>query len=279
VAEYWPEFATNGKEKATVRHILTHSVGIPELPTGVSVNQLCDYNWMVRTIERMTPTWEPGTMTGYHPQTFHWLAGETVRRLSQLHIHDFIEERIKRPWQIADYYIGIPDSVLSRIAPAYEATDSNRPRTSGDIPDLMDRANGLQVWRSIFRGISNARSLARIYAGLAAYGELDGARILRPERIKIASQLQTDAYDQTQRRPVKKGLGYRVDEGGPGTFGHTGGGGSLGFAQPDRRFAFAYAKNLHGGKPLSDAKKAESGENTPARYVAFKVRQLLGLFD
>jgi len=287
IAEYWPEFAAHGKGEATVRHILTHMVGVPNLPPGVSVEQLCDYDFMVNAVAAMEPVWQPGSKTGYHAQTFHWLAGETIRRISGRMVTDFVREEISRPLGI-DFFIGIPDDVLPRIAPAYEPVDSTRPKTEGGVPDLLDRANGLEVWRSIFRGITSAASLARFYAMLGNDGVLDGVRVLKPGRIAIATEVQTEDFDQTLKRAFPKGLGYRVREGvTPSSFGHFGGGGSLGFADRDARFSFGYAKNMHAGAKLSEARQAEaralmpglSPERglTPAHYVSFKVREALGI--
>jgi CubicO group peptidase (beta-lactamase class C family) len=89
---------------------------------------------------------------------------------------------------------------------------------------------------------------------LAGYGELDGARILSPERIDIIRALQTDAVDETSQMRARKGLGYFLggpeEEGGnvtssaSGAFGHGGNGGSQGFADPERGLAFGLTKNL-----------------------------------
>jgi CubicO group peptidase (beta-lactamase class C family) len=104
-------------------------------------------------------------------------------------------------------------------------------------------------------GIMNARAIARHYAMLAGHGELDGVRILSPERIDIIRALQTDAHDEMFQDRERKGLGYFLggpaEEGGSasigpdgGEFGHAGNGGSLGFADPERQLAFGLTKNL-----------------------------------
>jgi CubicO group peptidase (beta-lactamase class C family) len=103
-------------------------------------------------------------------------------------------------------------------------------------------------------GIMNARAIARHYAMLAGYGELDGVRILSPERIDIIRTPQTDAVDETMQRRVRKGLGYflggpeeaggSVTAGPSGAFGHGGNGGSQGFADPERGLAVGLTKNL-----------------------------------
>ena len=66
IARYWPEFAQNGKEDVTVRQALTHQAGIPYMPQGVTVEEMCNWDEMVSSIARLSPIWAPGTRTGYH---------------------------------------------------------------------------------------------------------------------------------------------------------------------------------------------------------------------
>src|SRR5215207_5720854 len=50
IAELWPEFGAHGKDKATVRHVLSQSVGVPGLPPGLTVDDLCDWDKMCAII-------------------------------------------------------------------------------------------------------------------------------------------------------------------------------------------------------------------------------------
>lgn len=120
-----------------------------------------------------------------------------------------------------------------------------------------------------------ARAVARHYAALA-YDELDGVRLLMPERIRLASTLQTESVDVVLGAPIRKALGYWLT--GPlalmddcsTAFGHPGAGGSVGFADPTHRFAFALTKNrLVSSTPGGDA----------AYLVAKEVRAALGIED
>jgi CubicO group peptidase (beta-lactamase class C family) len=97
-------------------------------------------------------------------------------------------------------------------------------------------------------GIMNARAIARHYASLIGNG-VDGTRLLTPERVRMATALQTAEVDLVQGWPMRKALGYllaephspmgAVDRG----FGHGGLGGALGFADPVHNLAFGLAKN------------------------------------
>ena len=94
----------------------------------------------------------------------------------------------------------------------------------------------------------NARALARHYAALTA-DPRDGVQLLPPERLRQATTLQTEEADLVLGMPVRKALGYWL--GGPlspqsgraTAFGHSGAGGATGFADPEYRFAFGFAKN------------------------------------
>jgi CubicO group peptidase (beta-lactamase class C family) len=118
----------------------------------------------------------------------------------------------------------------------------------------------------------NARSLARHYAALAC-GELDGVRLWSPGRLALATALQTDAVDRVSGIASRKALGYVLGEplstmgDRPTAFGHGGAGGSIGFADPEYRFAFGLTKNRL--LPTDDT----------ARLIAGEVRAALGIPD
>src|SRR6266542_840677 len=76
IAELWPEFGAHGKQTATVRHALTHSLGVPGVPADTTTEDLCDWDRMCAVIADATPWWEPGTKTGYHAYTFGYVVGQ-----------------------------------------------------------------------------------------------------------------------------------------------------------------------------------------------------------
>ena len=46
VIDVWPEFGSHGKDKVTLRHVLLHTAGVPGLPPGTTVGDLCDWDHM-----------------------------------------------------------------------------------------------------------------------------------------------------------------------------------------------------------------------------------------
>ncbi len=119
----------------------------------------------------------------------------------------------------------------------------------------------------------NARSLARHYAALAG-GELDGVQLLPQERISRAAALQFEGNDCVLGGPARRALGYHLGEPlsamgtSTGVFGHAGAGGSISFADPGHRFAFALTKNR-----MVDGEPSELA----AYLVANRLRDALGI--
>lgn len=61
VAAYWPEFATAGKENVLVRHVLSHTAGLPDLSGPTTVQELYDWASVTAGLAAQAPEWEPGT--------------------------------------------------------------------------------------------------------------------------------------------------------------------------------------------------------------------------
>lgn len=254
-SSYWPEFAAHGKEKVTVREVLAHRSGVPQTPVGYTPEWLPDWDRVCRGVADLTPMFEPGLRTAYASLTYGHMVGELVRRVDGRPIGRFLREELAEPLGL-DIYLGVPDEVLARVAVLRDGP----PPPSEYEARMVGEPAGSQVARYFNRpeiqratipgsgGIMNARSLARHYAMLGAGGELDGVRIMSPERVRQATELQSYELDEVYRVRVRRALGYRLgsDAGpgaGPTAFGHVGGGGSFGYAEPARRFAIGFAKN------------------------------------
>jgi CubicO group peptidase (beta-lactamase class C family) len=175
-----------------------------------------------------------------------------ARRADGRPIARIVAEDICAPLGIDSLFFGIPDDVEARVAPLENdatfiegsaATDSSR-----GIPTVFNRPDVRRASIPAGGGITNARSLARHYAGLVGEG-VDGVRLLPPERIRTATTVQTEAVDSVLGNPIRKGLGYflgRQDSAmseRASCFGHPGHGGTIGFADPEYRFSFALTKN------------------------------------
>jgi CubicO group peptidase (beta-lactamase class C family) len=108
-------------------------------------------------------------------------------------------------------------------------------------------------------GVGDARSLARFYAALI--GEVDGVRLLGPQQLASACQLQVRGADAVIFNETSFGLGYSLQPmlapgAGPQSFGHPGAGGALAFADPDAGLGFAYVMNAMQFNPQGDPRSA-----------------------
>jgi CubicO group peptidase (beta-lactamase class C family) len=269
VAHYWPEYGAHGKERTTVRDVLTHRACVPQMPANVTPELMCDWEWMIREIADLTPLAEPGTKTLYLSMTFGWIVGEIVRRTDprRRSLGRFVREEIAAPLGITDLWIGVPDEAVPRIATQYDAVPPVAPEF---LPPLFSASMPSQVALSPLAferpdvrrseiagvgGIFTARSEARFWAMLAAGGELDGVRILSSESVKALyqSRAHSDEKDEVMFNitlPISLG-GFWL--GGshppvcsaktPRAICHPGHGGSIGWADPDEQLAVAICHN------------------------------------
>jgi CubicO group peptidase (beta-lactamase class C family) len=267
VARYWPEFAAAGKESIRVRHLLCHQAGLAAIRRPYTTDDFYDWGLTTRTLAAETPWWEPGTAHGYHALTFGHLVGEVVHRISGKSLGAFFRDEVAKPLG-ADLHIGLAASEDARVAelippPADAIAAATSAAASGPNLELVARVLGnpavnpldtrTRAWRGAeipaANGHGNARSVARVYAALACGGQVDGVAMLRAEAIAIASSVQTSGVDLVLQFPISWGLGYIVNADkelygpNPHSFGHTGYGGSFGFADPDARISVGYAMN------------------------------------
>lgn len=264
IATYWPEFAAGGKERATVRHALTHRVGVPQMPEGVTPEMMCDWNAMTTAIAALPPLAPPGEKTLYQSMTFGWIVGEIVRRTDPegRDFRQFILDEICAPLGLADLWLGIPDAAEPRVAimsdrnagdpppPLATLFSQSMPPQVALVPPVFERPDVRRACIPGVGGIFNARDEARFWALLAEGGALDGVRLLSEERVAGFSNVR-DNGDEPD--PVMFGIPIPISTGGywlgghrvssPRAIWHPGAGGSIGWGDPDNRLAVAICHN------------------------------------
>jgi CubicO group peptidase (beta-lactamase class C family) len=266
VARLWPEFAAHDKDEISLRDMLTHRAGLPALRKPLTDGVMLDWKFMTHALAAETPWWSPGTAHGYHVNTFGYLVGEVLRRASGKTVGALLREKVAGPLA-ADVHIGLPASEHHRVAEFLWPTGSMpvHPEPTNDL-DRM-RANAYwnppgfsgagwvnkPEWRSAeipsTNGQGNARGIARVYAALANWGEIDGVRILAEPHLRAATIEHSAGLDLITQRPSRFGLGFQLTQKerplgpNPRAFGHFGAGGSLGFCDPDTGMAFGYVTN------------------------------------
>jgi CubicO group peptidase (beta-lactamase class C family) len=272
VARYWPEFAQAGKELLPVRFLLNHKAGLPAVREPLPMGTLYDWNAMAAALAREAPWWEPGTKHGYHAVTFGFLVGEVARRVSGKSVGTYFRDEVAAPLGI-DFHIGLGPEHDARTAellaappPApgseqfkvitdiFSQPESPTVRALTNPPDLVvPGVVNTRQWRAAeipaSNGHGNARALARFYGALARGGVLDSVRVLKESTIEEAVAEQSNGMDEILRIPSRFGLGFALTRPnlrlghGLRSFGHTGMGGSIGFADPDAKIGFGYAMN------------------------------------
>lgn len=279
VARYWPEFAQAGKDKIPVRWLLSHQAGLPAVRKPLPADALLRWDLMTAALAEQEPWWEPGTRHGYHALTFGHLIGEVLRRVTGKSIGAYCRDEIAGPLGI-DFHIGLDARDDARCAEVIAApppppgqrnplNDSSADPESITAKALNNPPGALRMsminsraWRGAevpaANGHTNARALSRFYGALARGGELDGVRLLSSAHIERCYTEQSNGIDAVLSVPMRFGLGYRLTQPAakygpnPHTFGHTGAGGSLGFADPDAKVGFAYTMNQMGSAILLD---------------------------
>jgi CubicO group peptidase (beta-lactamase class C family) len=261
VASLWPEYGVQGKEGTTLRHVLTHSAGVPAVPADVTLEQFCDWDAMCGLIASLEPWWVPGSRVGYHAVTFGFILGEMVRRATGSPISTVLASVVGEPLGIEnELYFGVPASELDRVArfeddPAGAAMFASLPP---DFPLFKSGPRSLFPSAALANntavtmadvpawGTATARSLARMYAALLA--DVDGVRLLSPVRLREISSLSTTGNDEMTGGPAQYALGYTVGQLGmrpapPTVFGMVGIGGSAAYADTATGISVALTKN------------------------------------
>lgn len=276
VARYWPEFAAAGKDKITLRHLLSHQAGLPALRQMLPAEALYDWQAVTTALAAEQPWWALGEGHGYAPITYGWLVGEVLRRVEGRGPGESIVARTAKPLGL-DFHVGLADEEFERVAiisrgkgnfgdaaaqrllktmmsePAAMST-----RAFTNPPSIMTSTNKPE-WRRMQQpaanGHGNARSLAGFYSGL-----LDG-QLLESELLAELTREHAVGDDKTLLTRTRFGLGCMLDQPevanatygmGPRAFGHPGAGGSIGFADPERDVAFGFVTNNLGPFVLMD---------------------------
>jgi CubicO group peptidase (beta-lactamase class C family) len=284
VTTHWPEFAAHGKGDATVAQLLSHQCGLIAPDVAVTLADALDWKTITSMLADTKPDWPIGTGHGYHAVTFGFLAGELIRRTDGRSPGQFLADEIAGPLDV-ELWIGLPEEQEPRVSPII-----GRPLNE-DNPDPAIKAMlemfigpGTRGGRALFlndalrgddgvfnrrdvhaaevpaaNGIGTAAALAKVYA--ATLGPVDGVQLLTEEVRDCARATITPAGepDLCLIMPTTFGMGFMTHGGftpysGPGSYGHSGAGGSNAFAQPERDLAVGYVMNKMAANLAADAR-------------------------
>jgi CubicO group peptidase (beta-lactamase class C family) len=278
VANYWPEFAQEGKQEITIRQLLAHQAGLCAIDEPLDLDLLADLDAVAAVVARQKPAWEPGTRHGYHCWTLGLYQNELIRRVDprRRSIGQFLQDELAGPLG-AEFYIGLPPEVPgSRVATLkafshlrlfcridqiplgftlrYMIPGSLAARTVINPNILtkhanMNRRDVLSLELASATGVGHARAIARIYGAFATGGReinlrqqtfdaLSAPALTPPSGLRDALFCTDTSYSLGFYKPWR---GFRF--GSPASFGVPGAGGSFGYADPDVQIGFAYTPN------------------------------------
>ncbi|MEM1102612.1 MAG: serine hydrolase domain-containing protein [Pseudomonadota bacterium] len=259
VAKHWPEFAANGKGEVTIGQLLSHQAGLAGFDDAIDRADWLSWETIAGRLAAAAPLWPPGSASGYHPQTFGYLAGEIYRRTTGRSLGDALRSD-KFASLAGEIWFGLDGAANERIA------SMTKPPKAPDLGPITDirRAAFLRPWSSpgkpgdpnwrkaeipASNGHATAAGLADLL-GLFAWGGAAGGLIQLSDETRrdaMAERIRGDDLVLPLHISWAAGLIRNSDLGlygpNPEAVGHSGWGGSCAFADPGAELSFAYATN------------------------------------
>ena len=261
VADYWPEFAANGKEHVTVAQLFSHQAGLCGPEREITKHLLLDTAGLGAMLAAQKPQWAPGERSGYHALSIGPLGDGLFKRAIGKTVGEYFRDEIGQPCGV-DFHMGLPKSEESRVA---EIVHDGNPQAGGvenynqyekraiqNAPLNPYLANERE-WRiqgtPSAGGQGNARSVATIYSALSTDRRINGIELVSEAALNHATSIQIENEDLVLKLPMSWGIGFAVNKlmgvygTNPKSFGHHGWGGSFGFADPDKKLGVAFTMN------------------------------------
>ena len=268
VCEYIPEFGVHGKEWITIRHVLTHRAGIPNLPPDMMrLENLAHDDTIMQLLCDARPTSRAGRELAYHAITGGFVLGEVVRRVTGHSIRTLLEKEIRDPLGFRWMSYGARPRDAKHVAVNYFTGPPPLPPMSTvinralgvEFRQVVELTNDPRFLRAIVPSgntVTTANELSAFYQLLLNGGELNGVRIFEPRTVRRATSEQSYLeIDFMLGFPFRYGMGFmlgaeRFSLYGPETahaFGHLGFTNIISWADPERQVAAALVTS---GKPL-----------------------------
>ncbi len=259
LADVWPEFAANGKERTTLRHVLLHTAGLPGLPPETTAGDLGDWDRMCATLAAAEPWWEPGTRFGYHALTWGFLLGETMRLATGQTVTELLGKHLAGPLGVTgELCFAVPPPLLPAMARQQPSPGPPEPPEKGSPldrampsalrdPAALGRDERVLTADILSLGTMTARAAALMYSALL--GHENGLELVsRHRRTHLAAVVFT-GMDEVMGFPSRWAFGY--SPGRPGgvparegsSFGMIGSNGSAAYADIDSGLAVAIMRN------------------------------------
>lgn len=234
IAEYLPAFAQNGKERATIRHVLSHRSGLPTVHGfPADLERLADWSQMLDVLCRAPALSEPGARLAYHALSGGFILGEILQRVSGRSLRALLREEISARIGLSTLDYGLPTERWPELA-QHAVTGLHPPpslsravsRALGvDLHGAVELSNDPRYYDCVIPSgnvVCSADDACRFFQLLLDGGELDGVRIFQPETIRRALVPQGPTsieLDSLIGLPVRHGMGFMLGNRGPSLYG------------------------------------------------------------
>ncbi|HEU4361158.1 MAG TPA: lipase LipE [Mycobacterium sp.] len=271
VCRYLPGYTSHGKDRTTIRHVLTHSAGVP-FPTGPrpDLKRADDSEYTRAQLDNLKPLYRPGLLHFYHALTWGPLTREIVAAAAGRSIREVLATEILDPLGFRWTNYGVAPADVPLVAPSH-ATGRQLPAPiaaafrkaiGGSVHEIIPVTNTPFFLTTVVPSsntVSTAFELSRFAEIWRRGGELDGVQVLRPETLRAATapcrRLRPDVA--TGLMPLRWGTGYMLGStrfgpfgrNAPAAFGHTGLVNVAVWTDPERGLA---AGVISSGKPGRD---------------------------
>ncbi len=266
VAEVLTDFGNNGKEGVTLRHLLTHTSGLPDmLPENQALReQKQPLSEFMRRVCRLALLFQPGTRVQYQSMGTATV-GALVEAADGRPLPRFLQEEFFAPLGMEASCLGFED----RLAAQVTESDVSIPGTGSDVAARdTDWGWNSDYWRRFgapWGGMhSTPLDLCRFLQMFASGGRWGEVPILAPATVRASIRCQTDdmaSLPDAERRRQAWGMGWRLQRGGaefpfgdlasPGSFGHAGATGTMVWHDPATGLSAAIFTN----RPLEQSKR------------------------
>jgi CubicO group peptidase (beta-lactamase class C family) len=263
ISELVPAFSGGLRNEISILHLLTHTSGLPivfAIRPDMYIDRLDE---MVAAVcDNISPAEPPGQRVAYSPLANHVLLGEALRRTDpeRRSYRAIVQEDLLEPLKMRDTSVGLRRDLRARhVVPDLRG---NFPITHPGHSNLgpngaFQEEDAEMPWVGVASTVSDMLRFAEM---LRRRGELDGARILSPATLALATRNWTDEkpneltrtrYEQRgwPPEPAYMGLGFALRGtaichhlfgtlASPGTFGNHGAGSTLYWIDPERDMSF-----------------------------------------
>jgi CubicO group peptidase (beta-lactamase class C family) len=237
VCDYLPEYTGYGKERTTIRHVLTHSAGVP-FATGPrpDLRRMNDSDYARRKLGELKPIHRPGLMHIYHGLTWGPLVREIVSAATGRSIREILATEILDPLGFRWTNYGVADADVALVAPSH-VTGKPLPAPiaaglkialGGSMTQIIPFSNSPMFLTSVVPSsstVSTAGELSRFAEMLRRGGELDGVQVMRAQTLRAAAKpcrrLRPDVA--TGLAPMRWGTGFMLGSKRFGPFGRDAG--------------------------------------------------------